>query len=98
MGDFIETSAISAAFQDVKRDAPLIVGGVKTNIGHLEATSGLAGLIKAILVLERGLIPPNINFQRLSPKIKADEWNLQVSTLPYDRNKDTEIFSSFPLP
>ncbi|KAE8314467.1 hypothetical protein BDV41DRAFT_575726 [Aspergillus transmontanensis] len=77
LGDPAETSAIGAAFQGVKREAPLIVGAVKTNIGHLEATSGLAGIVKTVLVLERGFIPPNINFKKLNPKIKAREWDLE---------------------
>ena len=54
-------------------------GAVKSNIGHLEGTSGLAGVIKAIQVLEKGIIPPNANFKRLNPRIDAEFFNLQVS-------------------
>jgi acyl transferase domain-containing protein len=53
-------------------------GAVKSNIGHLEGASGLAGVIKAVLVLEKGIIPPNANFEKLNPKIDAHNWGLKV--------------------
>ena len=53
-------------------------GAVKSNIGHLEGASGIAGLIKTIMVLEKALIPPNANFECLNPKIDADFLNLKV--------------------
>lgn len=53
-------------------------GSVKTNIGHLEGASGLAGMVKSIMILERGRIPPNALFEKLNPKIKAKLNNLQV--------------------
>ncbi|PYH98982.1 hypothetical protein BO71DRAFT_455222 [Aspergillus ellipticus CBS 707.79] len=77
LGDLAETSAIGSALQHTKRDAPLLVRALKTNIGHLEANSALAALVKVILILERGSIPPNINFKKLNPEIKAKEWNIQ---------------------
>ena len=79
IGDPREAGAIATAFKD-HRTEPLVVGAVKSNIGHLEGASGLAGLIKAILVLERGVIPRNIWFEKLNPDIPADEWKLKVST------------------
>lgn len=51
---------------------------MKSNIGHLEGASGLAGVIKAVLVLENGIIPPNANFEKLNPKIDADYLRLKV--------------------
>jgi acyl transferase domain-containing protein len=58
-GDAAETNTISNIFcKDRERDTDLFVGSVKANIGHTEATSGLAGLIKVVLMLEKGLIPP----------------------------------------
>jgi hypothetical protein len=53
-------------------------GAVKSNIGHLEGASGLAGVIKAVLVLENGIIPPNANFEKLNPKIDAEYLRLKV--------------------
>ena len=58
----------------------LLSGAVKSNLGHLEGSSGVAGLIKTILVLEKGVIPPNANFEHLNPKIDAEFLNLKVRT------------------
>lgn len=51
---------------------------MKSNIGHAEGASGLASVIKAILALERGVIPPNANFELLNPKIAADQLKIKV--------------------
>jgi acyl transferase domain-containing protein len=79
VGDPIEARAIADAFRNEGRD-PLYVGAVKSNIGHLEGASGIAGLIKTVLVLERGVIPANIWFDRVNPKIDAEAWNLIFPT------------------
>ena len=82
LGDPCEAGAISAVFtQERSPDDPLYIGAVKSNIGHLEGTSGIAGLLKAILVLEKGVIPPNIWFERPNPKIPVDAWNIKVRRL-----------------
>lgn len=57
-------------------------GSVKSNIGHLEGASGVAGVIKTILALEKGVIPPNANFERLNPRIDAEFLKIKVSN-PY---------------
>jgi acyl transferase domain-containing protein len=51
---------------------------VKGNIGHLEGASGLAGVVKCILMLEKGVVPPNANFEKLNPNIDADFLCVQV--------------------
>lgn len=80
-GDPLETSAISKVFSKYHTpELPLYVGSVKSNIGHLEAAAGIAGLTKAIYALEKGQIPPNIWFERANPKILLKEWNLAVPT------------------
>lgn len=56
-------------------------GALKSNIGHLEGASGLAALVKAVLVLERGIIPPNANFEKLNPKIDAEFLKLKASPI-----------------
>ncbi|KAK3687885.1 hypothetical protein B0T22DRAFT_439466 [Podospora appendiculata] len=82
VGDPLEARAMAAVFKDERSvEQPLIVGAVKSNIGHLEGASGIAGLIKATLMLEHGVIPPNIWFEKPNPKI-APEWNLKFPTNP----------------
>lgn len=77
IGDSIEAAAISAAFKRAK-DNPLYIGAVKSNIGHLESGSGVASLIKTVLVLEKGLIPPNLWFEQPNKGIPLEEWHIQV--------------------
>jgi acyl transferase domain-containing protein len=54
------------------------VGSVKTNIGHLEGCAGLAGLIKATLVVERGQIPPLAGFEKANPRLRLKEWQIAL--------------------
>ncbi|KAM0256727.1 hypothetical protein ACHAQJ_004795 [Trichoderma viride] len=80
-GDWQELQAISETIASVRSvDNPIIVGSVKTNIGHLEGAAGIAGLIKGVLALERGRIPPNINFIKGNPKIDFENWKVKVPT------------------
>lgn len=51
---------------------------MNTNVGHLEGSSGIAGIIKSVLVLEHGLIPPITNLERLNPNIDAEFLYLEV--------------------
>lgn len=53
-------------------------GAVKSNIGHLEGSSGIASMIKTILILERALIPPNTNFKHVNPSIDTNALNIEV--------------------
>ncbi|KAM0796645.1 thiolase-like protein [Usnea florida] len=81
VGDPIEASAIARSLaRNRPHDEPLYIGSVKSNIGHLEAGSGLAGVIKASLVLENGLIPPNVNFEKANEEIPFESWKLKVPT------------------
>ncbi|KAM7213201.1 hypothetical protein V8F06_011416 [Rhypophila decipiens] len=81
VGDPIETEAIySTIGQPSLNRKKLYVGSLKPNIGHLEAAAGVASIIKGVLSLERGLIPPNINFDKPNPKIPLNEWNMVVPT------------------
>lgn len=84
-GDPVEASAIGATLGQHRpegEDGKLYVGSVKTNIGHLEGASGLAGLIKAVLSIERGIILPNIWFEKGNPAIDFDGWRIRVPTEP----------------
>lgn len=79
-GDPIEARAIAAVLGAPDRKDKLRIGSIKTNIGHTEAASGLAGLIKVVLALEKGQIPPSVNFEKPNPKLELDEWGLKVAT------------------
>nr|AUY61968.1 polyketide synthase [Clonostachys rosea] len=77
IGDPTEAKAIGSAFRAYRSSSDrTYIGAVKSNIGHLEGASGLAGLIKAILVLEKGIIPPNANFEKLNHQIDSDHLRL----------------------
>lgn len=79
VGDPIEITAIAAVLSKCRTQSnPLFVGSVKANIGHLESASGLAGLLKAIVCLERGMIPPSINFESENKDLKLLERNMKV--------------------
>lgn len=79
IGDPVEAAAIGAVFAKKRTpEDPLLVGAVKSNIGHLEGASGLASLIKTVMVLEKGIIPPNIWFERSNSSILAEEWRIKV--------------------
>ena len=77
LGDAIEIEALSQVFKD---NQELILGAVKTNIGHLESASGIASLIKTVLVLEKQSIPANLHLKQ--PNTKVDWQNLPFK-LPY---------------
>ncbi len=76
-GDLAEIAAIRDVFC-LERKLPLHVGSIKSNIGHLESASGLAGLVKVILVLEKGLIPPNANFEVAKAELKISDSKIKV--------------------
>lgn len=79
LGDPIEVGALAAVLGE-SRDAsrPLPIGSVKTNIGHLEAAAGMAGVIKVVLAMQRKEIPPHLHFQTGNPHIAWDTMPLTV--------------------
>ncbi len=79
VGDPIETHAIGEALAR-HRTRPLPIGSVKSNVGHLETASGVAGLAKALYSLRHREVPATIGIRKLNPRIKFDEWNLEVVT------------------
>lgn len=82
-GDPVELEAIAQTIgqsNEGGEDDKLLVGSVKPNIGHTEATAGLAGIIKGVLALESGLIPPNILLSNLNPANRLDQWRMKVPT------------------
>lgn len=81
LGDPIEINAIAASLcRERSGNAPLLVGSVKTNIGHCEAAAGVAGLIKVVLSLQHREIPPHLNFTEPNPHIDWDQTAVQVVT------------------
>lgn len=79
VGDPAETWAIGTAIAQ-RRAAPLPIGSVKTNVGHLEPASGMAGLLKAMLMLEKGALVPSLHFDTPNPEIDFAGLNLAVAT------------------
>ena len=85
VGDPIELNAVSAVYGRGRRaDQPLLVGSIKTNVGHLESAAGIAGLIKAALVMQRGVIPKHLHFQTPTPAVDWDRMPLQVTSAMMD--------------
>lgn len=84
LGDPIEMHALAAAFAGRTSERPLVVGSVKTNMGHLEAAAGVAGVIKVALALQHRVIPPHLHFTALNPQITLDHFPLVVPTQPMD--------------
>ncbi len=81
VGDPIEAHALAAALcEDRPADAPLLIGSVKTNLGHLETAAGVAGLVKALLVLKHRRIPASLHFETPNPNIDFAALKLRVPT------------------
>ena len=70
MGDAIEARAVGSVYgRGRDRDRPLLMGTVKSNIGHLESAAGIAALIKTVLAMQRGVIPKHLHFDNPNPEI-----------------------------
>ncbi|MEP6956053.1 MAG: type I polyketide synthase, partial [Chthoniobacterales bacterium] len=83
VGDPIEARAIANVLGAGRApNERLLVGSVKTNIGHLEPASGVAGLIKAILVLEHRAVPPSLHFEEPNPRLPLDRLSVPTALTP----------------
>ncbi|MDT5332121.1 MAG: phthiocerol/phenolphthiocerol synthesis type-I polyketide synthase [Mycobacterium sp.] len=79
LGDPIEARALGTVLGHGRPEqAPLLIGAIKSNLGHLEAAAGIAGFIKAVLAVQRGTIPGNLNFRTPNPHIPFDQIRLKV--------------------
>ncbi|KAI1846403.1 hypothetical protein JX266_007608 [Neoarthrinium moseri] len=90
VGDPIEAAALYQVFGSGRtKRAPLYIGSVKSNVGHLENASGIISIIKASLMLDKGFILPNINFEKPNDKIPLDRWNMKVpvNIRPWPKDK-----------
>ncbi|HVQ97438.1 MAG TPA: beta-ketoacyl synthase N-terminal-like domain-containing protein, partial [Mycobacterium sp.] len=83
LGDPIEARALGRVLGRARsQSAPLLIGAVKSNIGHLEAAAGIAGFIKAVLSVQRGHIPANLHFKNPNPHIPFENLRLRVVDTP----------------
>ncbi|MDI3287043.1 type I polyketide synthase [Polyangium sp. 15x6] len=83
LGDPIEIEGLAEALGPRRSsDRPCLLGSVKTNLGHLEAAAGIAGLIKVVLSLEHGVIPPHLHFTQLNPRISFEGTPFAIPTAP----------------
>ena len=81
VGDPIELEAAAAAYgQEREADRPLLIGSVKTNLGHLEPAAGTAGLIKVLLAMNHGVIPKHLHFRDPTPAIDWERLPLRVTS------------------
>lgn len=79
LGDPIEAGALGNVLgRDRPQAAPLLIGSVKSNLGHLEAAAGLVGLVKNVLALHRGRIPPTLHYTRPNPAIALSALGMEV--------------------
>lgn len=95
LGDAVELNAIANVIGKSKaqRTQPIYIGSVKTNIGHLEPAAGIAGLIKVILSMEKGILPANLNFSQPNQGIDWKNINIAVPTQNIPWNKRSPIIS-----
>ena len=79
LGDPIEARALGTVLgRGRSEQSPLMIGAIKSNLGHLEAAAGIAGFIKTVLAVQRGRIPQNLHFQTPNPHIPFDQMRLKV--------------------
>ncbi len=93
VGDPIEAISIGKIVGNNRSDK-FYIGSVKTNLGHLEPASGIAGIIKLALAMHHRVIPPNIHFKKPNPNIPFEELNLQVPVEPvkWEAEKDGSVY------
>ena len=85
VGDPIELNAVANVYGPERpADRPILIGSVKTNVGHLESAAGVAGLIKAALVVKRGVIPKHLHFRDPNPEFDWNRAPLQVTSTMMD--------------
>ena len=102
LGDPIELAALASALGEGRSiEDPLLVGAVKTNIGHLESAAGIASVIKVALSLSRGLIPPHLHLRRPNPHFAWDKMPVAVAVTgrswPANKSRCLAGVSSFGL-
>ncbi len=101
LGDPIEMEAMGNVYGAAGDAPPCMLGAVKTNLGHLEAAAGMAGLIKTVLCLEQGAIPKNLHFEKLNPEIllSGSRFRIPTENVSWSRSSEPRVagVSSFGL-
>ncbi|MFL6087359.1 MAG: type I polyketide synthase, partial [Mycobacterium sp.] len=82
LGDPIELDALSQVFSERNGSAPLVLGSVKTNLGHLESAAGIAGFIKTVLSVCHGYIPQHLHFNQLTPHASKGASRFTIAAQP----------------
>ncbi len=83
LGDPIEVNALNAVYgEGRKHDDPLVLGSIKSNIGHLETAAGIAGLLKTVLIFKHGEIPPQLHFRNPNPHISWSDMAVAIPVAP----------------
>ena len=93
LGDPIELRALASVLGQCETGTSLLVGSVKTNIGHLEAAAGVAGLIKVVLSIQHQEIPPHLRLTEINPEIQLDELGVEIPTslTPWPTRQETRV-------
>ena len=89
LGDLIESQALCGAFK--KKKNKLKIGSVKSNMGHLEAASGMASIIKVLLSMKHHMLPPSINIKQLNPEINWDKLEVVRSLTEWKKEDGTPL-------
>lgn len=103
LGDPIELRALASVFSGAAKaachsreetsDQPVVIGSAKASIGHLESVSGIAGLIKTIMVLRHLEAPPQIHFDKLNPEIEKATRNFNFRIITHDTPASERVIS-----
>lgn len=94
LGDPIETMSIAAIYQDRAADKPILLSSVKSNLGHLEAGAGMAGLAKTLLVLKHQIVPGQVNLKKVNPLI-SNIPGIKISQTNYEASVQFAAVNSF---
>ncbi|MCB0106313.1 MAG: beta-ketoacyl synthase, partial [Caldilineaceae bacterium] len=99
LGDPIEVRGLAGAYNVPQRQEPLLIGSVKTNVGHLESAAGIAGVIKVILAMQHNEIPPHLHFNHPNPHIDWARMKIAVTAkrTPWPAGKKIAGVSSFGM-
>lgn len=90
VGDPIEAYAIGLGLAQ-KRKTPLPIGSIKSNLGHLESASGVAGLVKALNCMKHRAVPATAGIENLNPQIRCDEWNISIPTETFELKQQGKL-------